>query len=316
MTDGGQSPADGSQSMQLTTIGGSGLRGSRFVYGCMRLAGDGSIESKARGKRAVETAIDAGYTVFDHADIYADGQCEALFGEVLRATPGLRDEVILIGKCGIIMETRTTPKHYDLSSAHIMRSVDGSLERLGVEQLDLLLLHRPDYLFDPDDVADAFERLASSGKVAHFGVSNFSTAQIDLLAASCDRPLIAHQFELNLENPAALENGTIEQCRVLGMTPQAWSPLAGPIYRGWIPGLSDEALRRVRMELDAQSHRYGVEDWLIILAWLLRHPAGLMPIIGSTTPSRIRAARRALDIDYARADWYRLIEARRGSPVP
>ena len=194
--------------------------------------------------------------------------------------------------------------------AFIRQVLSRILDRLGVEHLDVLLLHRPDYLLDPDDVASAFERLSAAGKVTHFGVSNFSPAQVRLLAAAVDRPLAAHQFELNLENIAALDDGTLDQCRELGMTPQAWSPLAGPVYRGWTRPLSDAALRRLRAELDAQASAYGVEDWHVILAWLLRHPAGIAPIIGSTSPQRIRDAARALDIDYARTDWYRLLEAR------
>jgi predicted oxidoreductase len=301
--------------MEQLPIGSSGLSGSRLVYGCMRLAGDGSGDDAARGRRAVRAAVDAGFTVFDHADIYGDGRSESLFGEVLRESPALRDGLVIVGKCGIVFESGAVPKHYDLSSAHIVRSVEGSLDRLGVEHLDVLLLHRPDYLLDPDDVASAFERLSAAGKVAHFGVSNFSPAQVRLLAAAVDRPLAAHQFELNLENIAALDDGTLDQCRELGMTPQAWSPLAGPVYRGWTRPLSDAALRRLRAELDAQASTYGVEDWHVILAWLLRHPAGIAPIIGSTSPQRIRDAARALDIDYARTDWYRLLEARQGVAV-
>lgn len=302
--------------MTSVDIGGAGLSGSRLVYGCMRIAGDGSSDAVARGSRALRAALDAGFTVFDHADIYADGRAESLFGDLLRSSPSLRDSMVLIGKCGIVVGDGVLPKHYDLTRAHILRSVEGSLDRLGTEQLDVLLLHRPDYLFDPDDVADAFERLAAAGKVAHFGVSNFSVPQLRLLGAALDRPLVAHQFELNLENPAALEDGTLDQCRELGITPQAWSPLAGTVHTGPAARLSDRQRRRLQAELAVQGEKYGTDGWLVVLAWLLHHPSGIMPVIGSTTPSRIRSAARALDIEYTRADWYALLQARNDAPVP
>ncbi|MEM9058298.1 MAG: aldo/keto reductase, partial [Pseudomonadota bacterium] len=179
----------------------------RLVYGCMRIAGDGSAESD--GRRAVRAAIDAGFTHFDHADIYGDGACERLFGSVLRDSPGLRDSLTLIGKCGIRFAgdpVPSAPKRYDFSAQHLEAAVVGSLARLGTDRLDALLLHRPDYLMDPDEVCEVFVRLHDAGKVLHVGVSNFSPTQIALLQSRCPLPLVANQIEVNLANPAALDD--------------------------------------------------------------------------------------------------------------
>ena len=269
-------------------------------------------EDREKGKRAVRAAIDAGYTLFDHADIYGDGHCETIFGEVLRESPALRDDILIQAKCGV----RWNPSRYDLSHDYIVASVEGSLARLGIENLDLLLLHRPDYLMNATEVADAFESLQASGKVAHFGVSNFSTSQFDLLQSAVAEPLLINQVEINIHNTEALDNGVLDQCQRLGITPQAWCPVAGVAYPAWGNTFSDEDTARIRTELDRQIKRYNTEDWLIALAWLLKHPANISPLVGSTTPDRIRAAVTALDIDYSRKDWYRLLEARNGVSVP
>ncbi|MEE4161774.1 MAG: aldo/keto reductase [Woeseiaceae bacterium] len=305
--------------MQTIELGKTGTRVSRLVYGCMRLAGDGSREARSRGKRAIRTAIDAGYTAFDHADIYGNGECERVFGETLAESPGLRDGLCIIGKCGIRFAgdpSPGAPKRYDFSAAHIVASVEGSLARLGIDRLDALLLHRPDYLCDPEEVAGCLDALQSDGKVAHVGVSNFTPSQVALLSSASSSPLVANQVEINLHRVAALEDGTLDQCMRLGMTPQAWSPLAGAVFEAWGNTFTAEDSARLRAELARQADRYGTEDWLVALAWLLRHPARIAPIVGSTTPERIRRAVTALDIDYTREDWYRLLEARNGTEVP
>lgn len=305
--------------MQSIRIGKDGPRASRLVYGCMRIAGDGSPEATARGKRAVHAAVEAGFTLFDHADIYAGGACEKLFGDCLRESPGLRDRILVMSKCGIRpggKPDKESPKRYDFSRAHLERSVDGSLRRLGIERLDLLLLHRPDYLMDAGAVAGAFASLQAAGKVAHFGVSNFAPAQLELLQSACSQPLLVNQVEVNLHAIGALHDGTLDQCQRLGITPQAWCPLGGVAYPAWSDSLSPEATQRLRNEVDRQAGDYGTDAASIALAWLLRHPAKICPLIGSTTPERIAAAPRALEIDYRREDWYRLLEARSGHPVP
>jgi predicted oxidoreductase len=305
--------------MQTITLGNSDLESSRLVYGCMRIAGDGSKDDREKGKRAVHAAIEAGYTQFDQADIYSSGRCEELLGEVLRESPEIRKQLIITTKCGIRLAgdpSDTSPGRYDFSAAHITNSVEGSLRRLGVERIDLLLLHRPDYLGRPEEVALTLEALKNSGAVANFGVSNFSASQVELLQSVFDEPLLVNQVQINIHEISALTDGTLDQCLRLGLTPQAWCPIAGVAYPAWGNTFSEDDERRIREEIDRQGEIYEVEDWIIALAWLLKHPAGISPIIGSTTPARIEAAKQALDIDYDREDWYRLLEARNGHPVP
>lgn len=297
--------------METITLGGSDVAASRLAYGCMRIA-----EDQDRGKRAIHAAVDAGYTLFDHADIYGGGTSEALFGEVLRVSPGLRDRMLIQSKCGIRLAGDDVPQRYDFSREHIVQSVEASLSRLGIGQLDVLLLHRPDFLMDASEVAGAFEALQSSGKVSRFGVSNFSTSQLDLLQSAVADPLLANQVEINLHRVEPFYNGVLDQCQRLKVTPQAWCPLAVVAYPAWANTLSPDAEARISTELDRQAAHYGCEAWIVALAWLLRHPADIQPIIGSTTPERIAAATAALDLEYSREDWYRLLESRNGQPVP
>ncbi len=281
----------------------------------MRIAEDGG----AKGDAAIRTALDAGYVQFDHADIYGGGECEALFGRFLRNNAGVRDGIVIISKCGIRFAgdpEPDSPKRYDFSAPHILKSVDGSLARLSVDHLDILLLHRPDYLMHADEIARAFDTLSAQGKVRRFGVSNFSTTQVDLLQSRLPEPLCANQLEINIRNLSALTDGTLDQCQQRGMTPQAWSPLSGVVHTGWGDALTPEVKTRVDAEINRQASKYACADWVLMLAWLLSHPAGISPIVGSTSPERIRAATGALSIDYQRDDWYRLLEARTGSPVP
>ena len=300
--------------MQTIEIGKSGQMSSRLAYGCMRLAGDnGTVEERERGKAAVRAAIESGYTLFDHADIYGAGACEEVFGEVLAESPGVRDELIIQSKCGIRFEDI---HRYDFSKSWIVGSVENSLQRLGIEQLDLLLLHRPDYLMSLEETAAAFDELHSAGKVAAFGVSNFLPSTLSALQSATPHRLQVNQVEINLHNIEALHNGVLDQCQAERITPQAWCPLAGIAWEAWGNTFSVEQSARLQAEARRQADHYGVEKWLIALAWLLRHPANISPIIGSTTPARIAAATAALGIDYSREDWYRLLEARNGEAVP
>lgn len=271
-----------------------------------------------RGKDAVRAAIEAGYRHFDHADIYGDGRCESLFGELLRESPALRDRLSITSKCGVRFAgnpSSESPKRYDLSMRHILDSVDGSLQRLGIETLDTLLLHRPDYLFHAEEVSAAFARLHESGKVREFGVSNFTIVQVARLQEVCPFWLTVNQIEINLENLTALDNGTLDQCQQYGMIPEAWSPLRGVTYSSDSGRLDEKGRLRLRAALELQSAKYGVDDWILALAWLLMHPVGIVPLIGSIKPERIRDAQKALDVGYTREDWYRLLAARRGIDV-
>ena len=305
--------------MQTITLGKSDLKSSRLVYGCMRIAGDNTPEDWEKGKRALQAAIDCGYNHFDHADIYGGGECESLFGEFLGESPGLREEIIITSKCGIRFAGQPEPgdpQRYDFSYQYIVNSVEGSLRRLGVDYLDLLLLHRPDYLFNAAEVATALETLLENGLVRHCGVSNFSPAQFRLLQSQCRTPLLVNQVEINIHNIDALLDSTLDHCQQKRVTPQAWCPLGGVVYPAWGNTFSKEDEARIEAEFERQAAHHETEPWLIMLAWLLKHPSGIVPIIGSTSPSRISAARQALGFDYSREDWYRLLEARNGHPVP
>ncbi len=304
--------------MNYAKIGKSNLNSSRLIYGCMRIVGDNSKEFRDKGIMAVRTAIEEGYNHFDHADIYGGGECERLFSLVLKDAPQLRDKLLITSKCGIRMAKDNggnTPKRYDFSKEHIKKSVEGSLSRLNTDYLDILLLHRPDYLMDPDEVSEVFMQLHGEGKVKHFGVSNFSPSQLSLLQSCLDLPLIVNQVEINIQNISAITDGTLDQCRMLGISPQAWSPLAG-IVAPTDGHASSERDKRISMELEYQSEKYQTEDWIILLAWLLKHPARIFPVIGTTNPDRIRKAKHSLELDYEREDWYRLLEARNGYAVP
>jgi len=305
--------------MKFETIKNTAIYSSRLIYGCMRICGDNSPADRQKGKRAIHSAIEAGYNHFDHADIYGSGNCESLFGDILKESPSLRDEIFITSKAGIrpkIDAAAYAPTRYDFSKQYIFDSVDGSLQRLGIEQLDMFLLHRPDYLMNAQNVADAFDILQTSGKVKHFGVSNFRPSQVELLRSNMSMPLAVNQVEINIHNINALLDGTLDQCQQHEITPIAWCPLGGVAYPAWgnIFTLDDD--KRIEIELDLQAKKYQCQPWIVILAWLLKHPADIFPIIGSTTPERIAASKIALEINYTREDWYRLLEARNGISVP
>jgi len=290
----------------------SQLTSSRLIYGCMRIAGNNSNEDRMKGKVAIRTAVDSGYTHFDHADIYGGGHCESLFGEVLKESPALREQIILTSKAGI----RREPQRYDFANDYLINSVEGSLKRLNTDYLDLFLLHRPDYLFNASEVAETFKQLKQSGKVKHFGVSNFTPSQVSLLQSALDEPLLINQIEINIHNINSLLDGTLDQCQQYGITPVAWCPLGGVVYPAWGNTFSAQDEQRINTEITKQADKYHCHTWQVMLAWLLKHPANICPIIGSTTPERIEAAKQALTIDYSHEDWYHLLEARNGYAQP
>ncbi|MFT5757170.1 MAG: putative oxidoreductase [Alteromonadaceae bacterium] len=295
------------------------LRSSRLIYGCMRIAGNNSADDRAKGKIAIRAAIDAGYNHFDHADIYGGGASEHLFGEVLKESPELRDSLIITSKAGIRPKNDSNTyasTRYDFSEKYIIDSVDGILARLHIDNLDMFLLHRPDYLFNAGEVAQTFALLKASGKVKHFGVSNFKPSQVELLKSAMSMPLVSNQIEINIHNIDSLLDGTLDQCQQHGITPIAWCPLGGVAYSAWGNTFSVDDELRIENELAKQAEKHRCKPWQIVLAWLLKHPANICPIIGSTTPERIIAAKEALHLDYSREDWYRLLEARNGQSVP
>lgn len=264
----------------------------------------------------IESCLDLGITTFDHADIYGDYTCEGLFGEALGRRPGLRDRLELVTKCGIKLVSERRPghqlKHYDTGRRHILESVETSLRQLRTDRIDLLLLHRPDPLLDADEVAAAFTELRQAGKVRQFGVSNFSAAQFDALAARLPLPLVTHQIEISLLELGAWGNGTLDQCQRLGIAPMAWSPLAaGRLFDDW-----DERTRRLRRALVTVAGELDAEPDQVALAWLLAHPAGIVPILGSGKEHRLRAAAAACGLELDRQQWFRLWTTSTGAQVP
>jgi predicted oxidoreductase len=314
--------------MKTTFLGSSSLAGSRLAYGCWRIAGswdpaEVSADSRARGRQAVLTAVESGFTVFDLADIYCDGEAEKLFGQVLKEVSGLREKVILCTKCGIRKPgdpKPSSPHRYDFSVDYIVRSCEGSLRRLGVECIDVYQLHRPDYLMDPEEVASAFGRLRQEGKAREFGVSNFRPTQLDALRRACPMPLVVHQVEISLAQLDRFEDGTLDQCLARRITPMAWSPLgAGTLGDGprkLLPSQEGYRTDEVTAALDLVAKSHSVPRIAVALAWLLRHPARIMPILGSTNPANIRAAAKADGMDLSREEWYQLLRAARGQPLP
>jgi predicted oxidoreductase len=248
---------------------------------------------------------------------------EGIFGQVLKQVPGMRARVLIASKCGIRKAGDSgpdAPYRYDFSAPYIVRSCEGSLRRLGIETLDLFQLHRPDYLMDPAEVARAFDQLKSSGKVREFGVSNFRPSQVTALQRACPMLLVVNQVEISLANLACFEDGTLDQCLADRITPMAWSPLAGGQIgdgaRQLLPSQETYRPQAFLPVLDSIARKHGASRTVVALAWLLKHPSAIVPIVGSTNPDHIRDAIRAPEVDLTREEWYRLLEAARGQRLP
>jgi len=261
--------------------------------------------------------VELGITTVDHADIYGDYQCEQQFGEALALDKSMRSQIEIVTKCGIHLCGERTPErkinHYETSKKHIFLSVNNSLSRLNVDHIDVLLIHRPDSLMDADDVADTFFELRKAGKVLHFGVSNHTPSQFDLLQSRLDMPLVTNQVEINPIHFDAIDNGSLDQMQQTRTRPMAWSCLAGGrLFYG-----DSEKERRVREELEAIRQEVNAENIdQIIYAWVRRHPAKPLPIIGSGKIERVQAAIEALNIELTREQWYRIWVASKGHGVP
>ncbi len=309
--------------MNTFAIGSSALTASRLAYGCWRIADATHADPLAAARRAVLAAVEAGYTLFDHADIYCDGEGERLFGQVLQEVPGLRARIVIASKCGIRKPgepTAAAPYRYDFSADYIVASCESSLRRLHIETIDIYQLHRPDYLMNPEEVAGAFTRLKAAGKVREFGVSNFRPSQVIALQSACPMRLIVNQIEISLANLTAFEDGTLDHCLAERLTPMAWSPLAGGLLasgaRRILPSQENYQTQPILAVLDTLAQQRGTTRTAVALAWLLRHPARIMPIVGSTDPAHIRACATADSLDLTREEWYRLLEAARGQRLP
>ncbi|MEQ9297786.1 MAG: aldo/keto reductase [Cyclobacteriaceae bacterium] len=299
--------------MQRINLSGS-LELSRLVFGVWRL-GDWQL-STDEIQRLIEQNLDLGISSYDHADIYGDYTCEELFGRVLAQSQELRGKMEIITKCGIKLISKNRPDHkikyYDTSRDHIIASAEQSLKNLHTDYIDLLLLHRPDPLTDPEEVADAFRKLKSEGKVLHFGVSNFSPMQFDMLNSYLDEPLITNQVEISALCLDQFKNGAIEHCQLHNIHPMAWSPLGGGSV---FTGQNEQAIR-VREVLTRWSEEKGKGMDQLLFAWLLRHPANIIPILGTGKIGRVEKAIEALEIDISRQEWFELWQVSAGEEVP
>jgi len=263
--------------------------------------------------RWIEQALELGITSFDHADIYGDYQAEAQFGDALKAAPSLRGRMQLVTKCGIRLRSAQRPyriNYYDTSAAYVRTQVEQSLRNLHTEQLDLVLIHRPDYLMDAAALADTFATLTREGKVAHWGVSNHTTSQFALLHQQY--ALLTNQVELSPLEMGALDDGTLDQAQQLGLRPMIWSPLGGGrLFTG-----NDEQAVRVRAEMTAMAHRLGISLTTLAFAWALRHPSHPHVITGTGRIDGLRDAVAALNVHLDAEDWYAIWTASKGHSVP
>ncbi|MEQ4518636.1 aldo/keto reductase [Pseudarthrobacter sp. B907] len=310
-----------------------------LIYGCMGLGGSWSAEPYSsahvdEAAAAVDAALQAGITLFDHADIYRSGKAEAVFGEVLAQTPGLRERIRLQTKCGIRLGEQGLDAYYDLSREGILDRVNESLARLKTDYVDVLMLHRPDPLVDPAEVASAVGQLMAEGKIRAVGVSNMSAPQIELLQDRLEAPVVANQLEMSLSARAWLEStvlvnhaegtdysfphGTVEHCVRNGITLQAYGALSRGLYTGApapAPSAAEEATAALVAEMAAAK---GTTGEAVLLGWLMKHPAGIAPVIGTAKPERILACAGAAEVAAAmtRAEWYRLWITARGSNIP
>ncbi|OKQ00093.1 aldo/keto reductase family oxidoreductase [Paenibacillus sp. P46E] len=315
-----------------------GIPASRIALGCMGLGGDWdhepiTAEHVKQGHEAVEAALDIGINFFDHADIYTRGKAEKVFGQIFKDRPGLREEIILQSKCGIkLMEPGDLSNVFDFSKEHILSSVDGTLNRLGTEYIDILLLHRPDPLMDPEEVAEALHQLKAAGKVRHFGVSNMSAAQIKLLQSYCDEPFIVNQLHMSLAKISWVDavisvnrepwkditfpEGTIEHCRAENIQLQAWGPLAQGMFSGRPLEGQPENIVNTAARVKALAEEKNTTPEAIVLSWLMSHPAAIQPVIGTVNPQRIAACRDADQLELSRREWYDLYISSRGQKLP
>jgi predicted oxidoreductase len=295
-----------------------GISASNVVLGLMRIDGKSDDEVRA----LVRTARDAGIDMVDHADVYGNELhgCERRWAEAMQLTPSERDAWTIQTKAGIV---RDGP-YFDFSYEHLVESVDGSLAALGTDRIDVLLLHRPDALVEPDEVARAFDELESAGKVRAFGVSNHTPAQIELLRRSVRQPLVANQLQLSithaplvaqgvaanmagLDQSVVRDGGLLDYCRLHDITVQAWSPFQAGFFNG--PFLGNDDYPELNAVIDRLAARYDVPPIAVATAWITRHPAGIQVVLGTTTPERVSGAALGSDLPLTRAEWYELFRA-------
>ena len=305
--------------MKRINLGNGALPASEISLGCMRMAGLSAKDAEL----VVKTALEEGIDFFDHADIYGGGKSEEVFAKAIGMKPSVRETVLLQSKCGI------RQGFFDFSREHILASVDGILKRLETDYLDVLLLHRPDTLVEPEEVAEAFSLLHRTGKVRHFGVSNQNPMQIELLQQSVQQKLIANQLQLSITNTGMIDSGInvnmkidrsldrdgsiLEYCRLKGITIQPWSPFQYGFFEGAF--LDNPKFPELNAKIDELAAKKGVTNTAISIAWLLRHPAKMQPIIGTMNPQRIRDIAKASSVELSRPEWYEIYRAA-GNALP
>lgn len=298
------------QRIQLT----EDLSFSRIIHGLWRLS-DWNM-SNEEVLKLIEDCLEAGITTFDHADIYGNYTCEKKFGDALALKPELRKQMEIVTKCGIKLVSDNRPEHsiksYDTSKEHILASVNKSLENFQTDYIDVLLIHRPDPYMDPVQVSEAFTQLKNEGKARYFGVSNFKRSQFKMLQSYLDFPLITNQIELSAYNLENFEDGTLDLCQEERIAPMAWSPLAG----GSIFSADDERAKSLRDKLEKIALEIGAKGIdEVLYAWLISHPANIMPIVGSGKMSRIKSAICSLDLPLTRDQWFDILQAAMGREV-
>jgi|TARA_B110001450_G_scaffold174885_1_gene163282 predicted oxidoreductase len=280
---------------------------SDIVVGTMRWGIWDAKFTTAQYEAMIDTSMSLGMSTFDHADIYGDYTTEAEFGAALKLHPEWRSQMELVTKCGIIRVCDQKPEHYikayDFTKSHILQSAEDSLRNLQTDYLDVMLLHRPDLLMDPDEVAEAFELLYTSGKVRSFGVSNFTPSQVKLLQSTV--PVGVHQLEVSVKDVSAFDDGRLDQCALDGIVPMAWSPLGG----GTLPN-------EMLTVLEPLATAFEVTPQAIALAWLLQHSSGILPVVGTTKAENLEAAQAALNIKLDRQQWYTIYQAATGTTLP
>ena len=305
--------------MKTINIPNSRLTVSAVALGCMRIAKLPTQEAAT----LLNTALDAGINFFDHADIYGGGKSEEKFAEALGMNPTLREKLLIQSKCGI------RQGFFDFSAAHILTAVDGSLKRLQTDYLDVLLLHRPDALVEPEEVAEAFTSLEASGKVRYFGVSNQNPMQIELLTKFVKQKILFNQLQLSITNTGMIDAGLnvnmkidagvdrdgsiLDYCRLHEITIQPWSPFQYGFFEGVF--LDNPKFPELNKAIDALAAEKGVTNTTIAVAWLLRHPARMQPIIGTTNPARVKESCQAANITLTRQEWYAIYRAA-GNKLP
>ena len=304
-------------------MGSNGLKCSRIIAGFWRLKNWNYSTQQLLD--FIYKCLDVGVTTMDHADIYGDYSCESIFGKAITGKTALRDKMQIITKCGICLQNSenrpgVVHQHYNTGFDHIITSVERSLKNLNTDYIDVLLIHRPDALMDAHETARAFDNLLKEGKVRYFGVSNFSPSQFNLIQSRLQQPLITNQIECSVSFLDPMYDGTLDQCQQLRVSPMAWSPLSGGNLftdDSEKTGRIRNVLKTIGMEAGLNGQKtgeYGIDQ--VAIAWLLRHPSNIFPVLGTSKPERIRSAVDALEIMLSREQWYRIWSASTGTPVP